>query len=570
MQSLRRHCQVWAVTHPFIRRSCLGGHGTAAFAARRWTHSDGGTSAGGGSINKSKTNRGLFCIPELETPSSFVTQAAAAIKECNALRDSFSEPPPIPTLEDARHVLYTLDAISRVVCNVIDAAELCRNVHSDSAWRQSADQTFHYLSDYISQLNSDMRLYQATLAVANADNSITQQYTAEEQRLIQSLREEFERDGVHLLERDDTGNRDEIRRLQQNIVALESTFSQNLVEWERTFDADRQYVEAVIPPSVLQQFGIVPPQNSSNALSLSANTSILQTLLKYSASPSLRKQVHMEYATAVPENKEILEDLRRQRHELAYLLGYPSHGHRFLQDKMVTSPAAVEAFLDNVVADSQAAFRADMTALSRAKQQLEGDTTLEAWDLSFYTGLCKAQSGEWDPSRLAPYLSLPNTIEAIQILCTRLFGIVVQPVEMTDDERWDDGQGGLVRLDFSTDDGTPLGILYLDLHPRPYKYGHAAHFTVRCGCRLLSDDGKNDEYQLPVVALVCNLVDRGAGGVLSHSEVETVFHELGHGKMRFCLFVYRTLLSFHFSSLRSSAFSLTTHSPPIEQLCIPC
>jgi Zn-dependent oligopeptidase len=69
--------------------------------------------------------------------------------------------------------------------------------------------------------------------------------------------------------------------------------------------------------------------------------------------------------------------------------------------------------------------------------------------------------------------------------------------------------------------------MYLDLHPRPGKYSHAAHFAIRCDCSL----GLNSkEYQLPVVALVCNLQapQTGYAALLSHSEVETLFHEFGH------------------------------------------
>merc|ERR1719223_2088503 len=75
--------------------------------------------------------------------------------------------------------------------------------------------------------------------------------------------------------------------------------------------------------------------------------------------------------------------------------------------------------------------------------------------------------------------------------------------------------------------------MYLDLHPRPGKYSHAAHFTVRCGCESHNQLGEGAaEYQLPIVALVCNVSppnsNTGTSAVLSHAEVETLFHEFGH------------------------------------------
>jgi intermediate peptidase len=74
--------------------------------------------------------------------------------------------------------------------------------------------------------------------------------------------------------------------------------------------------------------------------------------------------------------------------------------------------------------------------------------------------------------------------------------------------------------------------MYLDLVPRDGKYVHSAHFTVRCGCSIRNGPSDESVYQIPTVALICNLSPSHAnmdiGGLLTHSEVETVFHEFGH------------------------------------------
>ena len=111
-------------------------------------------------------------------------------------------------------------------------------------------------------------------------------------------------------------------------------------------------------------------------------------------------------------------------------------------------------------------------------------------------------------------------------------------------EAWTPGGASLQKLVLWHEEEGALGHFYLDLFPRPGKFSHAAHFTIRCG-RLL-DDG---EYQLPIVSLVCNfsrsddelseLSEFGGGEssvnsphsphvMISHAEVETLFHEFGH------------------------------------------
>jgi intermediate peptidase len=178
-----------------------------------------------------------------------------------------------------------------------------------------------------------------------------------------------------------------------------------------------------------------------------------------------------------------------------------------------------------------------MAILSRAKQQVEGSAEVEPWDVKFYVKLLKAQRGV-DPNELAPYLSLSNCLNATQILVHHLFGIKMQEVDLADAERWDideDDKGRSRRIIpkdeqirkfvlWEEESGRELGIMYLDLHPRPAKYTHAAHFTVRCGCLK---DGPNSEYQTPIVGLVCNM-NTGQASFSSHQEVETFLHEFGH------------------------------------------
>jgi intermediate peptidase len=143
----------------------------------------------------------------------------------------------------------------------------------------------------------------------------------------------------------------------------------------------------------------------------------------------------------------------------------------------------------------------------------------------------KAQKG-LDPAQLAPYLSLENCLDGMQVLIQQLFGIQMQEEPMQDEERWDSVVGlqpppfeeRIRKFVFTDDEERNLGTMYLDLHPRKGKYTHAAHFTVRCGCVV---DGPDSEYQSPIVALVCNM-NTGEASFSSHQEVETLFHEFGH------------------------------------------
>jgi len=330
-------------------------------------------------------------------------------------------------------------------------------------------------------------------------------------------------------------------------------------------------------------------------ITLSSDALLCNTLLAHSPSPELRREVHMQSQTSVPENLDVLDALVRHRHQHSVMLGYESYAHRVLSDRMVGTPENAIDFLNAMEERGKDVFRGDMEAILRSKRRVEGGYgKVEAWDVPYYTNLIKAQRQyrRWreegkddaddvgddpdddDASQFAGYFTVENSIGGMKLLVKELFGIDMREVEMSVEERWDavddadaaggaapssiggDGGGGGLRkfvFHHEADDGE-LGTMFFDLHPRDGKFLHAAHFTIRCG-RMRNDEdggvggcrdgggggggargGEDDDHQLPIVALVCNLSpsqSHAPGGssqtLLSHSEVETLYHEFGHG-----------------------------------------
>ncbi|KAG7374007.1 peptidase M3 family protein [Nitzschia inconspicua] len=483
---------------------------------------------------------GLFSIPGLVYPSDFQRLTRQAMYDSDALRAQIPDDPDsaILTKEHAVETLYMLDKISQIVCNVIDAAELCRSAHASAEWRHAADQAFGSLQDYIVTLNTDQSLY---YVLATIEAKFFSELTEEEQRFCFLLKREFELDGIHLQHE----KRQEVKELHSQVTTLESLYMSNITHSSKQFAVDAELVESVIPRHVLLDhgaiYGINDDDNSTTKIQLTADTPITHSITSFAPSGDLRRHVYLECMTSCKENIECLEALRDARHRLALALGFPSYSHRFLQDKMAQSPENVSTFLQDLHRRIQPLYKHEMELILRAKQQVEGPSSqqVEPWDVKFYTKLIKSQHG-LDPNHLAPYLSLSNTLEATQMLVQRLFGIEMRPMKMEDEERWDvdDGRNRtghreetIQKFVFTEEEtGRELGTMYLDLHPRPGKYTHAAHFTVRCGCLLTNNNGGvNDppEYQKPIVALVCNM-NTGHASFSSHQEVETFLHEFGH------------------------------------------
>jgi intermediate peptidase len=478
----------------------------------------------------STSKPGLFSIPELQHPSDFFKLTKEAILKSDALRDSI--PHEISSQSHAVEVLYQLDHISRSVCNVIDAAELCRSAHASEEWRLAASQAFEQLQTYIGSLNADDRLFQALAKISKrTDFSAFQE---EEQRFCTLLQREFELDRIHLPGHE----RRHVQELHHRVSQLETLFANNITHASKPFWVQASDAEKVLPRNVLEDNGAVYQEDK---VQLHADTPITHSLASFANDAPLRQHIHMETTTKCPENLEVLDAMIAARHELAQALGFPSFAHRFLRDKMAGSPQAVGDFLRQLETNIRPNYQKELAWISQAKQQLEGTPEVQPWDIKFYVKMLKAQIAGVDPHELTKYWSLSNCLTSLQLLSKELFGIEMhEETEISLEERWDlvdghttttttgttttipTGDDAIRKFTFlEIDTQRPLGTMYLDLHPRQGKYTHAAHFTVRCGCVV---DGPNsNEYQLPIVALVCNM-----NLFSSHQEVETLFHEFGH------------------------------------------
>ena len=512
------------------------------------------------SNSNSNNNRiGLFSIPGLNYPSDFRRFTKIAIQESEEIRKNI--PQLIVSQNQARETLYRLDQISRAVCNVIDAAELCRSAHADSQWREAANTSFLELQDYISTLNTDQSLYNALVLV---ERDFYDDLSEEERRFCFLLKREFELDGIHLPDQE----REEVKRLHNTVTTLETLFANNITNAQTKIWVDAALVETVIPKHVLRANGAIysdacvgaeeggrrSTSQQQQQVQLIADTPITNSITSFAADGELRKQVYMETMTKCPENLDVLDSMIDARHQLALALGFESYSHRFLQDKMLQSPQAVYGFLTDLQQRIKPAYQQEMKILSHAKQQVEGSGTIEPWDVKFYIKLLKTQNGI-DPNALAPYLSLSNCLNGIKIITSSLFGIQMKEMKLDDGERWDividntdnnsnsnnnnngnndygqqhrrrPNAGEEIRKFVVWEEQTEqeLGTIYLDLHPRSGKYTHAAHFTIRCGCL---ENGPDSEYQKPIVALICNM-NTGQASFSSHQEVETFLHEFGH------------------------------------------
>lgn len=248
-----------------------------------------------------------------------------------------------------------------------------------------------------------------------------------------------------------------------------------------------------------------------------------QAVLSSAKDPGMRRRMELaDQRRGIETTPAILKEGLTLRQEAAGLRGYKSFRHMQLEDGMAGTPEAVDGFFAKVRAAISARAQRDKSELlARKKQDDPSSTTLESSDRFFYEETLKRERFGVDPDEVRSYFPLERVLPGALRTYERLLGLRFQ--ESLDAPRWH----AEVRVfdAFDARSGALLGRFYLDLIAREDKYGFAAMQPLMPGREL--GDGT---YRAPVSMIVANFPRPAPGSpsLLPHSDVETLFHELGH------------------------------------------
>ena len=417
------------------------------------------------------------------------------------------------------------------------------------------------MSTFISSLNTDVPLYSA---VCTLQEKGWETFTEEERKMVVALRVEFERDGIHK----DSETLEKIRETKAEITELETTFQTNIMYQRKFYGVpkdpeddgafggrfDRMFPEGLLDhvhsaaaaeaaesSAAESSSPVVPPSFSDPSYSsshhlITTDGVFTSSLLRYASSPSVRAEVHHQSNTLCPSNLPILHSLVKSRDDLARTLGHASYAEKCVQDKMAGTVPAVKNFIAHVRRQNNGKYKAEMELLAEVKKKHTGSISTEPmmpWDTQFYQNLhLQSLPHSHLDSQISSHLSVPSVLSGFQEAVGTLFGMEMREEQFEENEAWTDsaGPGGDVRKYTFYEEGTGsvVGTLYFDLFPREHKYGHAAHFTVRCGCKFYDDENDTVRDQTPIVAVVVNLSQSTGPNTITLGEVETLAHEFGH------------------------------------------
>lgn len=360
----------------------------------------------------------------------------------------------------------------------------------------------------------------------------------ESKRLLEKEYKNYIRNGLGIYE---GRRRDRFKEIKKRLSQLSIVFQKNLNDENGGIWFTKEELDGV-PDDVVSGLKEGDGDNEGK-VRLTFKYPDLFPTLKYAKNAATRKKVFIENENKLNQNVPLFQEIILLRDEGARLLGYPNHAAFKIEDKMAKTPQTVDEFLKDLRERLTPGGAADKKALVVLKQQdlknrgLEADDKLFLWDNRFYDRMLLENDYSLDQEKLAEYFPLRNTIRGMLGIFEQLFGLVfveiteadrssISPTEKGEDIIWHPDVQLFSVWDDEGEGSGFVGYLYLDLHPREGKYGHAANFNIQPG--FLDKNGKR---RYPATALVCNFSKPTPKkpSLLKHDEVVTLFHELGHG-----------------------------------------
>jgi oligopeptidase A len=264
-------------------------------------------------------------------------------------------------------------------------------------------------------------------------------------------------------------------------------------------------------------------------------------VIQYAESDSLRKKVY-EGSSSIGlegkfDNSELIWKILTLREQKAQLLGFKNFADLVLQPRMAKNGETALAFGEDLHAKIVAAYQKECQELQEYKAKSTGGeaSPLEPWETSYWAEKQRKELYDFDDEDLRPYFSVPRVMEGLFGLATTLFGITIQEKDSVFREPGSPQEGDGVEVwdpdvtfyeVYDSESKEQIGAFYADWHPRESKRGGAWMNYLQTGCPPIAG-----QQRKPHLGLICGNMTKPVGdqpALLTHAEVETVFHEFGH------------------------------------------
>jgi len=452
-------------------------------------------------------------------PEHFVPAFEEGMKRHKAEIEAIVSNPEPPTFENT---IVALDTSGELLAEVAGVFFGLSGANTNDELQKIQREMSPRLAAHGDEINLNPKLFQRVKAIY--DQRATLELTPEQAYLLENLYKGYIRSGAALNETD----QNKLREINQKLSRLGVTFGQNVLAETNSFRLviDDKADLVGLPPAVVDEAAAAAKEAGLDGkwVFTTQKPSMLP-FLTYSPRRELREKLYYAYTHRGDndneyDNKQVLAEIMNLRVERAKLLGYETYAHYMLEDRMAKTPDKVYELLNRLWAAALPVAKKERDEMQAIIDKEGGDFKLASWDWWYYAEKLRKQKYDLDDNELRPYFVLDNVRDGAFWVANQLYGLTFHPLQDMPTPHPD-----AQVFEVKDADGSHCGVIYMDFHPRASKRGGAWCGTYRDQCRP-----KGVEID-PVVNLVCNFT-KPAGdkpAMLSLDEVETLFHEFGHG-----------------------------------------
>ncbi len=355
------------------------------------------------------------------------------------------------------------------------------------------------------------------------DNQKKENLNLEQAKILENLYKNFVRSGANLSE----AGKIKLREINAAMAISTLKYGQNILAETNSYElviSDKKDLSGLPEGLIQTAFADGKARGKAGKWVFTLSNSSVMPFLQYSDNRKLREEIWNAYQMRANngndnDNKELAITIANLRGEKARLLGYKSHADYVLEKSMAKNPETANKLLQDLWTPALNMAKKEASDIQKMmeKEGIKGD--VQPYDWRYYTEKIRKERFDLDEQETKPYFSLEQTRAGVFTVCENLYGLQFKQLHNVPKYHED-----VTVWEVSEKNGSHIGVLYMDFHPRASKRGGAWMTSYR------SQKMQNGKRIDPVISIVCNFTKptENAPALLTFDEVTTFFHEFGH------------------------------------------
>ncbi len=423
-----------------------------------------------------------------------------------------------PTFENT---ILTFDKSGKLLSKVTGTFYPLNSANTNDKMQELAREVAPLMTRHYDNISLNPLLFERIKSIYERRNELG--LDKEQMRATEKYYEDFVRGGANLSKE----NQEKLRALNEELSKLSLQFGENLLaETNRNFKLvidDKTGLEGLPEDVIARAADDAKAFGEEGKWVFTLAKPSMLPFLQYAKNRDLREKLYRGYFMRGDndnafDNKEVIKKIVKLRDEKAKLLGFANHAEFIIDINMAKTPDAVYGFLMQLWNPAMEMAKKDLKEMQAIADSEGADFKLASWDWWYYSEKLRKQKFDLDEEALKPYFSLENAKKGLFYVVEKLYGLK------------------LVRRDWPTyheeaevyevleADGSNLGVMYFDFHPRDGKRVGAWSTGFRSATW-------RDGERIPRIGSIVMNFTRTSGdtpALLSFEEVTTLFHEFGH------------------------------------------